>query len=509
LATILVLLECLLVASLLALIFSQPFFPTLDGPGLLYVADVIRNLLGNPAAYGGAYALGHIVGTHVLFTYLLLGLGVFVGPIAAEKTLVAGYVVAFWLASRYLINSVAGRDRNGLCIICLPFALGATTYLGFYDFILGVAATLFTCGYWIRSSRRWTRWRVAGFLALGALLVALHPVVTFVFLVFAGTYTLVDQLTEWRGGRFWLRSLVTPVLQLFVIGLLLLAATPLASDNVPLPIAANPAGHRLREIATLRPVCPFESRTYRLALTALCVSAVLVLLVTFLRSGRSSLRPAFWALLLTSAAMLVAYLAAPDTIQTRAYLPNRFAIFAVLFLLAATSVTALLPRLTLTGIGCAVVAYTVMFQYSVNRDYASRWKQVLQAPMVFHARMGALMLEDAGDGGLVYEPQQWVGAHYFRRSQLAMLNAPWMEVSGAWLRTTSRYPCQFLNPQNMGACLETAAPPPPIDLLVAVRKNAGPASSQAPRIAARYGLTKQIWSAPQVSIFARPDAATQ
>jgi len=505
----LVLLECLSVAAWLAVIVSQPFFPTLDGPGLLYVTDAIRHLLRNPAAYGGAYALGHIVGSHVVFIYLLMGLSVFMGAIAAEKTLIAGYVVAFWLASRYLINSVADGNRNGLSIVCLPFALGAAAYLGFYDFILGVAATLFACGYWIRSTRRWTRWRVAGFLPIGVLLIALHPITTFVFLVFAGIHTLIDQLMEWRGGRFRLRALAAPVLQLFVVGLLLLAATPLPANPDPSSFTAVPIGQRLREIATLRPVCPFESRTYRLALTALCVSAIVILLLTLLRDGRSSLQPAFCALLLSSAAMLGAYLAVPDTIHENAYFLERFAIFAVLFLLAATAiVTASLPRLALIGIGVAVVAYTALFQYSVNREYASQWSQVFQAPVVSHARMGALVLESPDNAELIYGPQQWVGAHYFRRSQLAMLNAPWMGQAGAWLRTTGRYPCQFLNPQDMGTCLEAAAPPPPIDLLVAVRTKAGPASAQTTRIAAKYCLTRQIWAAPLVSIFARPEAST-
>jgi hypothetical protein len=258
-------------------------------------------------------------------------------------------------------------------------------------------------------------------------------------------------------------------------------------------------------MATLRPVSPFESRTYRLALTALCVGAIVILLAALLRRSRSSRQPAVRALMLSSVVMLEAYLTLPTAIGDKAFLPQRFAIFAVLFLLAATGIVASsLPRFALIGMGCALVAYMAPFQFQVNREYASQWKQVLDAPVVSHARLGALMREGPSDARLAYDPLGWVGAHYFRRSQAPMLNAPWMN-GGGWLWVTDRYSCQFLNTQFTGLCLGIAVQPPPIDLLVVVRTIAGPASPQTVRIAARYGLTKQIWAAPQVSVFAGPE----
>jgi len=206
-------------------------------------------------------------------------------------------------------------------------------------------------------------------------------------------------------------------------------------------------------------------------------------------------------------AMLAAYLAVPDLIQGKAYFPNRFAIFAVLFLLAAAgALTSTVSRLMLAGVGSTVAFYTILFLYPVNRVYAARWAEGMQAPAVAHARMGALVTEGLSDNALSYQPQQWVGAHYFRRSRLAMLNAPWMADALSWLRPTAVYPCQFLNPQDMGACLDSSSAPPPIDLLVVVRQNAGPVSPRTVRIAARCGLTKQIWATPHVDILARPEA---
>jgi hypothetical protein len=105
----------------------------------------------------------------------------------------------------------------------------------------------------------------------------------------------------------------------------------------------------------------------------------------------------------------------------------------------------------------------------------------------------------------LYGPQLWVGAHYLRRSGVPLLNSPWLDVPGNWLRVSEPQPCQFMHPVAERRCLDQQPASLPLDILVGVRGVAhGIRPHETERIARRFGLTERIFATPLISIYARP-----
>ncbi|MBZ5586715.1 MAG: hypothetical protein LAQ30_31915 [Acidobacteriia bacterium] len=135
----------------------------------------------------------------------------------------------------------------------------------------------------------------------------------------------------------------------------------------------------------------------------------------------------------------------------------------------------------------------------------------LRLPPLTGGRIAAIVAEDDfADPALLFNVQLWAGMHYIRRSGLALLNSPWLDVPDNWLRVREPHPCQFLNPVLMRHCLadaEDRPDRPPLDVLVGVRTQPlpGPERRITAAIAGRYGLTRRVWDSPYLSIYARPD----
>jgi hypothetical protein len=172
-----------LIAGTALVLLASPVFPSQDGPVHLYYVDVLRGVLTHTAPYAQHFQLKSFLTPYALEYYSLLALEtVFSAPVS-EKLLVCGYIFAFGLGFRYLVESVAERC-NPWTLTGLPFCMHLLVYMGFLNYSFGIALLLFLCGFWIRFSARLTPGRSATLLGGLVLMLLTHPVPVACFFFF-------------------------------------------------------------------------------------------------------------------------------------------------------------------------------------------------------------------------------------------------------------------------------------------------------------------------------------
>jgi hypothetical protein len=142
----------------LAPVLVLPMVLTQDGPAHVDGAWVLLHH-GDDGAVGDALRASYTVDLgpvpNMLTTLLLAGLLSVLGPDAAEKTVVAGFVLLLVAGTAYALRGV-DRRAGWLCVAALPLAGGQLVAYGFYNFCWGVALALFVIGMALRRRDGWT-----------------------------------------------------------------------------------------------------------------------------------------------------------------------------------------------------------------------------------------------------------------------------------------------------------------------------------------------------------------
>jgi hypothetical protein len=130
---------------------------TQDGPAHLDGAWVLLHH-GDDGAVGAALRANYAVDLspvpNMLTTLLLAGLLRVVGPDAAEKAVVAGFVVLLVAGLRYALRGVDPR-AGWLAVAALPLAGGQLVAYGFYNFCWGIGLALVVVGLGLRRRNGW------------------------------------------------------------------------------------------------------------------------------------------------------------------------------------------------------------------------------------------------------------------------------------------------------------------------------------------------------------------
>src|SRR4051794_9968332 len=125
----------------LAPVLLLPLVLTQDGPAHVYGAWVLRHH-GDDGATGAALRSAFTIDLspvpNMLTTLLMAGLLGVLGPDAAEKTVVAGFVLLLVAGTAYALRGV-DRRAGWLCVAALPLAGGEPGAYGFCHFCWGVA----------------------------------------------------------------------------------------------------------------------------------------------------------------------------------------------------------------------------------------------------------------------------------------------------------------------------------------------------------------------------------
>jgi len=165
-----VILVALGLAAQLAPVLLLRHVLTQDGPAHVYGAWVLLHH-GDDDAVGAALRSAFTVDLtpvpNMFTTLIMVGLLAVLGPDAAEKAVVAGFVLLLVAGLAYALRGV-DRRAGWLCVVALPLAGGQLVAFGFYNFCWGVALALFAVGV---ALRRRTGWTLAPALVAALLLV--------------------------------------------------------------------------------------------------------------------------------------------------------------------------------------------------------------------------------------------------------------------------------------------------------------------------------------------------
>jgi hypothetical protein len=248
-------------------------------------------------------------------------------------------------------------------------------------------------------------------------------------------------------------------------------------------------------------LAPLSSAAYRTLLIAAAVAAGVALLIA-LRQTRGRLGPAG----ISSAALVVICLLArclaPEAMNGSHFFHERFSLFWVMFLFLVAA-AAKPSRWCVTAVGIvalAVAASTLYLQWEYLSVTAHDMAAALDAPAAKSGSLGIIVAERRSI--LASDPFHWGSAHYFRKSQAILTNAPWMDLEIIMLQPKHLYPWSYSEPDIAAHQLSDtvhAAGSVPLDFVVRVHQE-GPITWDAIQ---PLGLSS-MKATPQLEFYARP-----
>ena len=301
-------------------VWAPQYFPTLDGPAHLHVAEAWLDL-GRDADSPRAALYERIDTIHAnyLIYPLLWGLLTFFSPVIAEKILLTAYVLFFCLCGIYFCLSL-NRKSFFYSILLVPIAFMAVIILGFFNHAFGVAVFMAFLGFWWRHRQRMSLSAIAGYAAIGALLYLTHlmavvltgfavAVMSLAWLIHA--YRRLG-LARWRHllrgftGRALAPAL--PTLPLLIIGLRVTAQDDAFREGAGGIALEWPNLHKIFLLFSGQPITN-HSEIERLPAVIFVILIVLMGRSIIGLSGKRSLRSSFFVL---SASITILYLILPN-----------------------------------------------------------------------------------------------------------------------------------------------------------------------------------------------------
>lgn len=311
------------------------WFPTLDGPGHLYNASIIRSLWTGDDFIGRFFEvnpfpepnwLGHAVAAAVM---------VIAPAHLAEKMVALLFVVGLPLAFRFAVRRIAGQ-AGWACVLVFPFIYGFTFRIGFLNFSLALVVLLLTIGLghaFLNDGSARNGWR------LGLLMLVLY---------FAHLTSFLLGLAVLLGIPFWqaitIRSAssggwrsawkgMRGVLLCAAPTLMLAIAFFLSHEETRTELQYLPIAERWTWLLNGRPFVSLNSDEEPLARTFAWVMAGLALCAGFRHiTGREQIPTRTGWLLAVMTAMIVAFFVLPDQMATGSFASVRLLLFAYLFM---------------------------------------------------------------------------------------------------------------------------------------------------------------------------------
>lgn len=325
-------------------LLTAPAFITLDGPAHLYNAVVIQQLVLNPESSLNEYyvfspgIVPNWLG-HLLMSALLFLLPAFL----AEKLVQLCCILALPLVFRYGLRQLHSEKNSILIYFVFPFTYSYLFYLGFYNFILGLALMFYALFRWNKfiSGRHNTAALVQlailtvlvylshlfvfGFLLLGILLLNLHKFVISDLsnvkrLFFSGT--IVKQLAA--------------VLPAVVLLLIYLIQSPLMTVNGKTFLGSSELWKMLTLVQPAKGIEYGKENIFTQWIFYLLSIQIVVHFVQWLRKPGFHVSPLSFMALMLAIISLLAYYILPDSNQLAGFVSSRlllmFYLFVILFL---------------------------------------------------------------------------------------------------------------------------------------------------------------------------------
>ncbi|MEX0863666.1 MAG: hypothetical protein WD269_02180 [Acidimicrobiia bacterium] len=313
----------LLALSLLpTLLFEH--FPSEDGA--LHVANASVYLNADSPLFSEYYQLEYFPVPNLLADLGLAGLLSFMAPPLATKVMVVVLAVGMALAIRWCLT-LLGNDSLWLAVFAIPIAVGRFHHFAYLNFVMGLALSFAVFGYWLRfiRARRPPAWQWPMLAVLVFLVYLSHAFPFLILLLMFGAAGLDDAIEEARrGGGSLIGNLARGLMPVVGVSLVPLALVGVfSSGQGGMSYLHGPISRILR--FPVYPIAVLSS--YEVVIATLFALAVLILVVSALKAGRSSWRidPGF---LVATLFLLVAYMVVPDYIGDGADVPARIAVYA-------------------------------------------------------------------------------------------------------------------------------------------------------------------------------------
>ena len=438
-------------ACTVAMIFSLPFFPSHDGPVHLYYVDVLRGLLSHSGPYPQYFEIKSYLTPYMIEYYSLLGLEQLFTPLMSEKLLICAYALTFIFGFRYLLRSIT-KEPGPWTLTGALFCINLYIYMGFLNYALGMALSLFLIGFWMRWMKELTSLRIGILFGGFCLLAVTHPVPLAAFLAFAclysGAMALHDTAGQPRTLRAALRECARPFTVLVVMGIAFCLWILRLNGHFPKPhkVPDVPRSIFIRfstEVLLHRLESPYVYKLFCVIFVALVtITAIGVLSAIWKKRAKIdavSLLPIMLAVF-----FFVLSFTVPEFLIGGSYLGERFSIYWVVFLIAGAA--AIKPARWCTfavGIITLAGAITILYsQWHYLSNTARNLNSALSVPLVKPGSLGAIIMEPSRREEFI-DPFTWGGAHFFRESQAILTNAPWTDLKFIMLRPKEIYPWTY------------------------------------------------------------------
>jgi hypothetical protein len=157
-------------------LWTFTYFPSLDGPAHLNIANVIRQYYSpDLPIFREYYILNKNPDPNWSTYFVLVSLMSIVPPLVAEKILLSSYVILLPLSTFYALRAI--RPTAGLLtLVVSPFIYNRLLHMGFYNFSYSLVLFFFVLGYWLRYRDRLTHHRILTIAFLSLLLYFCHLV---------------------------------------------------------------------------------------------------------------------------------------------------------------------------------------------------------------------------------------------------------------------------------------------------------------------------------------------
>jgi len=217
---------CFVIILHLVPLWSYENFATQDGPSHLHNSAVMLDLstVESPL-FKQYYEMKFTFAGNLLSQLALMSLLSVFSPSLADKIFLSLYVVLFCLGFWYAVSSVR-RESKWIAFLIFPFVYSSWLHLGFYNFLLGMAAFFFVTGYFIRHQEN-VGVKPAGVLAFSFVVLFFTHLTAFCSaLIMVVGLTMASVLVQTRNQRsvkaktlLWLLIAVVPgalLLRLFL-----------------------------------------------------------------------------------------------------------------------------------------------------------------------------------------------------------------------------------------------------------------------------------------------------
>ncbi len=172
-------------------------FVTHDGPSHLYNSHIINELLfSDTSIYQKFHAFNPDWAQPNLSGYIILCLLQLIVPfLMAEKIMIALYVLIFSFGFKFYLKQITIYS-DWYCLLVFPFLLNAVLFLGFYNFLIGLALSFWLIGLFEKYKKNLTGFRIIQLLFLSLLIYYSHALV----FILCGLYVAIQIIIEWING---------------------------------------------------------------------------------------------------------------------------------------------------------------------------------------------------------------------------------------------------------------------------------------------------------------------